>query len=84
MHEQAAEARGVRARRLCEIADRTLAFSEQVGNAEPGCDVDRLGDAKAANESEEMLARLGGWGGGGGNGIDSLAQPRRLGRGQEN
>jgi hypothetical protein len=42
----------VRVHRLGEVGDCARTFGQQIGNAELGSDVDRLGNAKAADKGE--------------------------------
>ena len=44
--------------RACELIDLARSVGQQVGNAEPGHDVDRLRDPIAPDEREKPLSRF--------------------------
>ena len=44
--------------RACQFIDLARSVGQQVGNAEPGHDVDRLRDPIAPDEGQKLLSRL--------------------------
>jgi hypothetical protein len=56
--QDSVEARPMRPRRVSQLVDLPRAVGQEVGNAEPRRDVDRLRDPIAPNEAQEPLSGL--------------------------